>query len=230
MKFPLLACAFFAFAAAFVRAQPGASDAAPSPAASPDNSSADDLIADPAHDPRWHDLFAQLAPARSRIAQFEERRFFPFRKEPTLLTGEIRMQPGRGLSLHYLTPAERIVIVDAQGVLMRDEKGRDRAAPNDSRAQAVSHALFSVLRFDVDALNRTFELRGRRDGTQWALVFVPREKSLADLIGDITVQGHDALLDRIVLAKPGAQRIEIALHDTRENVIFAGDVVDRYFR
>lgn len=224
---PFLACLGLVFLAPTSRAQP-----ATAPAPSPANETAPvhDAIVDPLHNPAWQDLFTQLAPARSRLAQFEERRFFPFRKTPTVLTGEIRMQPGHGLSLHYLTPADRIVIVDSQGVLMRDPNGRERAAPNDSRAQAVSSALFSVLRFDVAALQNSFDLRGRRDGSQWVLVFVPHDRALTDLIGDITVYGHNAILDRIVMQKSEAQRIEIALHDTRENVTFAGDVLDRYFR
>lgn len=206
-----------------VSSPPAAAElAAPPPAA--------ETITDPLHDPAWKDLFAQLAPARSRLAQFEEKRYFPFRKEPTVLTGEIRMAPGHGLSLHYLTPDRHIIIVDAKGVLMRDEHGRERAAPNDSRAQAVSGALFNILRFDVAALQQSFDLRGRRTGSQWVLVFAPHDTALSDLIGDITVYGHDALVDRIVMEKSARQRIEISLHDTRENVIFGGDVIDRYFR
>lgn len=225
----------FAFAVISSHAQPSppvpaASTPAVSSAAAAAPVSDSPAITDPLHDPLWHDLFAQLAPARSRLAQFEEKRFFPFRTEPTVLTGEIRLMPGHGLSLHYVTPAQSIVIVDAQGVLLRDQHGRERAAPNDSRAQAVSGALFDVLRFDVAALRHSFALRGRRDGSRWTLVFAPRDTVLSDLIGDIAVSGHDALVDRIVLEKSARQRIEISLHDTRENLIFGADVLDRYFR
>jgi len=233
-KFSLLvasaALSFFAAGLGFASDAPAAATAAPSTGATAPDPSSEPLIADPLHDPAWKDLFARLAPQRSRISQFEERRFFPFRKEPTLLTGEIRMIPGRGLSLHYLTPEPRIVIVDEQGVLLRDEHGRSRAAPADSRAQAVSHALFNILRFDTSALAQSFELRGHRDGSHWTLVFAPRDSAIADLIGRIVVTGTDARLEHISMQKSSTQHIDIALRDTRENVIFAGDVLDRYFR
>src|SRR4051794_29498681 len=82
-------------------------------------------IADAAHDPAWRELFAQLAPTRTRQSSFEERRYFPFRKEPTVLTGEIRIVPNLGLSLRYLTPEKRVLIADEKGLLMRDADGRE---------------------------------------------------------------------------------------------------------
>ena len=51
------------------------------------------LLADPANDPAWRDLFTKLAPTKTRQSKFEERRFFPFRKEPVVLTGEVRIVP-----------------------------------------------------------------------------------------------------------------------------------------
>ena len=199
--------------------------AADSPPVGPDS-----LLADPAHDPAWHGLFARLAESKARQSQFEERRYFSFRKTPVVLKGEIRILPGHGLSLRYLEPDPRILIVDAQGLLMRDDEGRERVAPPDSRAQAVTGALVSVLRFDLPALEKSFTVHGRREGTGWTLAFVPREASLAGLVGVLAVSGHDARLERIELVRSPDQRIEILLSGTREDVIFPGDVIARFFR
>lgn len=188
------------------------------------------LLTDPAHDPAWQGLFARLAESKSRQSQFEERRYFSFRKTPVVLKGEIRLMPGRGLSLRYLEPDPRILIVDAKGLLMRDDEGRERAAPPDSRAQAVTGALVSVLRFDLAALEKSFTVHGRRDGAGWTLAFVPREASLAGLIGVLAVSGQDARLERIQLVRGPDQRIEILISGTREDVIFPGDVIARFFR
>jgi hypothetical protein len=191
---------------------------------------ADTLLLNPAQNPAWTDLFAQLAPNKSRQSKFEEKRYLPFRKTPVTLKGEIRIIPDRGLSLRYLEPEHRIMIVDSQGLLMRDDEGRERAAPSDSRAQAVTSALVSVLRFDLSALEKSFEVHGRREGDSWVLAFVPREHALAELIGVLAVSGTKGVLERIEMVKNPAQRIEILISGTQENVIFAGDVLHRFFR
>ena len=188
------------------------------------------LLADPAHDPAWRDLFTQLAASKTRQSRFEERRYFPFRSAPVVLKGEIRIVPARGLSLRYLEPERRVLIVDGQGLLMRDDEGRERAAASDSRAQAVTSALVSILRFDLPALQKSFVMHGRRDGAAWQLAFVPRDPALAELIGTLWVNGEQTRLDRIEMTKGASQRFEILISDTREDVIFPGDVLARFFR
>src|SRR5215510_1038506 len=85
--------------------------------------SPDTLLADPAGDPAWRGLFDQLAPNKTRQSKFEERRFFPFRTKPVILEGEIRIVPRLGLSLRYLKPDERVMIIDDKGLMMRDSDG-----------------------------------------------------------------------------------------------------------
>lgn len=188
------------------------------------------LLADPAHDPAWSDLFARLASNKTRFSRFEERRYFPFRKTPVVLQGEIRIVPERGLSLRYLQPEPRVMIVDSKGLLMRDGEGRERAAPSDSRAQAITSAMVSVLRFDLPALQKSFAVHGRREGALWTLAFVPRDPALAEMIGTLVVSGENARLDRIEMNKSAKQRVEILISETQEDVIFVGAVLDRFFR
>jgi hypothetical protein len=188
------------------------------------------LLADPAHDSAWTALFARLSASKTRQSQFEERRFFPFRRAPVVLKGEIRIVPERGLSLRYLEPDRRILIVDDKGLLMRDDEGHERAAPSDSRAQAVTAALVNVLRFDLPALQKSFVMYGRHEGSAWVLGFVPRDPALAGMIGTLFVSGEQTRLDRIEMTKSATQRIEIVISNTREDVIFPGDVLERFFR
>ncbi len=190
----------------------------------------DTLLADPAQDAAWKELLARLAKPKTRQSQFEERRYFPFRKTPVVLKGEIRIVPGRGLSLRYLEPEPRVLIVDSKGLLMRDEEGDERAAPSDGRAQAITAALVSVLSFDLPALEKSFAVHGRREGAAWTLAFVPREPALADLIGVLAVSGREFQLERIQLIKSPTQRIDILISDPHENVIFPADVLQRFFR
>jgi hypothetical protein len=188
------------------------------------------LLADPANDPTWRDLVAQLAPNKTRQSKFVERRHFPFRKEPVVLTGEIRLVPELGLSLRYLTPEPRVLIVDAKGLLMRDEQGHDREPPNDSRAQAATSALGRVLRFDLAALQKDFSIYGRRDGAAWSLAFVARDAAFTSLLGTLTVSGEKAELRTIEMVKSPTQRIEIVIRDTVDDVLFTGDTLRRFFR
>lgn len=188
------------------------------------------LLADPANDPAWRDLFARLAPNKARQSKFEERRFFPFRKEPTVLTGEVRIVPELGLSLRYLTPEKSTLIADAKGLLIRDDQGRERTPPNDSRAQAATSALVRVLRFDLPALQKDFAVHGQRDGNAWTLTFVSRDPAFTTLLGTLTIRGQGHELRGISIVKSPAQRIEIAIRDTVEDVLFTGDTLRRFFR
>src|SRR5688572_16321302 len=67
-------------------------------------------------DPNWRQLGAALAERVAVEAHFSEQRFFPFRKEPVLVGGMVRIAGQRGLSLEYRTPNRRILIVDAAGM------------------------------------------------------------------------------------------------------------------
>lgn len=199
-------------------------------AASPVVLSPDTVLADPAADPAWRELFDRLAPQKNRVAAFEERRTFPFRKTPVALRGEIRLSAAHGLSLTYLGDKPHTVVVDARGVLLRDARGRTRAAPADSRADTATSALFDILRFDLPALARDFVVHGLRDGEAWALGFVPRDAGIGQLLGSIVVHGQGARVARIEMIKSDTQRIDIAIGDTRDDVVFSPEELRRYFR
>lgn len=188
------------------------------------------LIADPVNDPAWRSLFERLAPQKARHSKFEERRTLPFLKTPIVLTGEIRISPDRGLSLHYQGEKPQVMIMDQKGVLMRDERGRERAAPADARADAATSALFQILRFDLPALAKSFVIHGRRDGDAWTLGFEPRDANLVRLIGSVIVQGEAGRVDRIEMVKSEKQRIDISITETKENVTFSADELKRFFR
>ncbi len=188
------------------------------------------LLTDPANDPAWRGLFDRLAPNKTRQSSFEEKRYFPFRKTPVVLRGEIRIVPELGLSLRYLEPEPRVLIVDAKGLLLRDNDGRERPAPSDSRAQAATAAMVNILRFDLAALTKEFAVHGRRDGAKWSLAFVPRDPAFAALLGTLTVSGEDNALTQIEMIKSPTQRIEITIRQTLEDVLFTADTLRRFFR
>ncbi|MBL9190730.1 MAG: glycosyltransferase [Opitutaceae bacterium] len=177
----------------------------------------------------WDDLARMVAAQSEVTADFTEHRYFPFRKIPVVLTGVSRVSAARGLSLQYLTPTERLVILDSEGMLLRDATG-DSTPPADPRGDAANRALRHVLRLDFPALAQDFELLGRRAGDRWSLVLVPRADDLRRTLGRISVDGEAGLVRRIELRRSALQSVEILISPPRPPAPFAADDLKRYFR
>lgn len=180
-----------------------------------------------ADEPAWREVAAWFAERPTVQAEFEERRRFPFRKEPVVLQGEVRVSRERGLSLRYTSPEERVVILDGQGVLVRDARGQQ--APPDARAEAGQRALLHVLRMDLAALEKEFEVFGGRHGERWELRLAPRDAGLRRAIGEIIVDGERAEVRRIELRRSERQHITITMANARAAEFGDGDV-KRFFR
>lgn len=195
---------------------------------------ADDPLIAPVHRitpnaPEWSDLVNDFARQPDIAAGFEERRFFPFRKEPVILQGEVRVSRARGLSLHYLLPDERTIVLDDQGMVMREQSGQ-KSPPPDPRASAANDALLRILRLDFAGLAGNFEIYGQRDGANWSLALVPRAEALRRTIGDILVTGESAAVRRIELRRSAKQHIDILIEPPRPPAAFTPEEVQRYFR
>ncbi|MEY2882175.1 MAG: hypothetical protein RLZZ15_4555 [Verrucomicrobiota bacterium] len=183
-----------------------------------------------AADPAWQPLFAALAGRGALVSRVTERRWFPFRREPIVLDGELRLAPDHGLSLHYARPEERTLIADARGLVLRDAAGRDRELPADPRATALGAALGPILRFDHGELARLFTLHGARDGADWRLDLVPRDEALGRALGRVTIVGRDTEVRRLEIRQTEKQRVEIEITATDTGVIFTAAALRRYFR
>ncbi len=194
---------------------------------------ADESLIDPRHrlnpeSPVWRQLGEQLAVLRPVVADFAEWRFFPFRPEPVGLVGTVRIAGGRGLSLQYTAPEERIVIVDAEGMLVRDRHGA-AVPPADARMQAANEALLHILQLDLAALAQSFELFGRGESGAWSLALVPRADAVRGAIGNIFVDGEKAAVRRIEFRRSAKQHIDITMAAPRE-AAFTPEELKRYFR
>lgn len=180
----------------------------------------------PAGDAGWQALFTALAPHGDRRAHFVEERYFPFRTGPVELTGTVRISPERGMSLQYATPDPRVMIVDRQGILLRDRSGRDHAGPGDSRVRASADSLMSALRFDLPDLRSRYQLHGFRQGDQWRVDLVPQTAGQPTVV----LAGHAAMLDSIELVTTAKQRVQIQLSDHHDGESFSAADLKRYFR
>jgi hypothetical protein len=175
----------------------------------------------------WRGLAEAFARQPELTADFVERRHFPFRSEAVVLKGEVRLSRAHGLSLRYTAPEERIVILDQEGVLMRETSGQK--APPDPRAAMANAALFHILRFDFAALEKEFELYGRKVGDEWSIALVPRAEAMRKAIGNIYVAGEKAEVRSIELRRSVKQHIDIEISAARPTD-FTPEDRKRYFR
>jgi glycosyltransferase involved in cell wall biosynthesis len=180
-----------------------------------------------AADARWAPILHQLELPGNRQSHFEERRYFPFRTGPVVLSGTVRISPAHGLSLEYRQPDYRVVIVDGDGLLMRDSQGRDRPVPNDPHMAQAMGAFVSILSFDPKRIEEHYILHGSQAGPDWRISLVPRQT------GDwsaIVLTGNADGLAGIELVRSQSLRITIALSAPRSDVTFTPADLTRYFR
>jgi glycosyltransferase involved in cell wall biosynthesis len=179
--------------------------------------------------PEWQELAAEFARKGDVVADFTELRKFPFKREVVELTGEVRVSAGRGLSLHYQTPTDHTVILDAAGILVRAPSGQS-APPADPRAAAANRALLKLLHFDLAGLAEDFVLTGSRSGLAWELRLEPRSDELRRSIGRITTNGIGATIRQIEIRRSEKQFVFITISPPRPPAPFTADEVKTYFR
>jgi hypothetical protein len=176
----------------------------------------------------WRELAEAFARQPDIATDFTERRFFPFRTEPVVLKGEVRVSRSLGLSLHYTAPEDRVVILDQAGVVIREASGQK--SPPDPRAAMANAALLHILQFDFAALEKDFELYGRREGGEWSIGLVPRAEPMRRAIGNIYVGGEGNAVRKIELRRSVKQHIDIEISAPRASGPFSAEDVKRYFR
>ncbi len=184
-------------------------------------------LAAPASD--WSDLSNAFAHNPDITAGFAEHRYFPFKTEPVELHGEVRVSAVHGLSLHYTAPAEATVILDDHGMLIRTADG-EKTPPADPGAAAANAALRHILRLDLDALAKDFDLYGERDGASWTLALVPRVEALRRNAGRITAAGGTATIRRIEIRRSARQAIVIEIEPPRPAGAFTIGQLKTFFR
>jgi hypothetical protein len=178
----------------------------------------------------WAPLLNALAAKGPVQASFTERRFFPFRHDPTVLSGVLRVSPERGLSLQYIEPAASVLIADGSGILVRDEPGHDRPMPADSRQAGAIASLLPIMRFDLAALFPRFDIRAQRLGPDWRFEFSAKDPVAAEALGLITVVGTGQDVRHLEFKRSERQRIEIDVEGTRAGTAFTAGELREFFR
>lgn len=182
------------------------------------------------NDAEWQPLLKALADKGAIFSSFTEQRWFSFRRDPVVLTGEMRMSPDHGLSLRYVEPDEKMMIVDSRGIVLRNARGRSRVLKPDPESMNTGEALLRVMRFDLNGLMRDFEVYAVGNRETWRFDFVPRAEELNEKVGPITVWGADEKVVRLEMRPEKGPRIEIAINSAQENVTFTAAELEKFFR
>lgn len=176
----------------------------------------------------WRTRIAALAKPQTLSAPFTESRSTPLKKRPVVVTGTVRIDRARGLSLSYDQRHAPIVILDARGLLLRHEDGREQSAPPEAETDLrLLHALFAL---DLATLEKSYALAATdsADG-KWTLVFTRREGSTATY-RELVLVGTLDRLTGITLAKTPNLRTEITLGEPQIDPVFTAPDLTRYFR
>jgi hypothetical protein len=179
--------------------------------------------------PAWTELSEAFRANPDARAYFTERRYFPFKRDPVVLKGEVRVSAARGLSLQYTSPERQTVILDAQGIIVRTPKG-DMVPPADPRAEGADRALLNILRMDLAALDGEFEPYGQRTGASWTLALLPRADSLRGAVSRIVASGEGAAIQRIEIDRGDRRAIEIAIEPPLPQSGFTQEELKQWFR
>lgn len=169
-----------------------------------------------------------LARPRTVVGEFTESRFTPLKKKPVVISGIVRIDRARGLSLAYDQPRAPVVILDDKGLLLRHPDGREQVAPPEAADDLrLLHALFA---FDLATLEKSYALAATEgDAGTWALTFSRRPDAPATY-RELTLAGDATRLTRIVLAKTPNLHTDIALGYTESGGEFTPEDLARYFR
>jgi len=160
--------------------------------------------------PEWQKFQEQVVARPLVVADFVERRFFPFRSRPVELSGTAWFGREEGLTLNYREPRREVIRVEPTGVrvILNGGRSRDRAIPE--RGREVPSALLALFRLDFAELEKTFILHGRRTDGDWALRLTPRQADAAP-IQRIVLGGESDEIREISIEQSAGRRIELSL-------------------
>ncbi|MBC8011514.1 MAG: hypothetical protein H7067_15625 [Burkholderiales bacterium] len=176
----------------------------------------------------WPARLAALSAPRAVVAEFTESRHTPLKKQPVVVSGTVRIDHARGLSLAYDQPRAPFVILDEKGLLLRHPDGREQAAPPEAETDLrLLHALFT---FDLPTLEKSYSATPSEsaDGA-WKLVFTRLPDSPASY-RELTLAGTADRLTTITLAKTPNLRTAITLSAQTVDSAFSPEDRARYFR
>jgi len=157
-------------------------------------------------------LMAELAQHKGGRARFVEKRHIALLDKPVLASGEMTYTPPDRLEKRTLLPKPETVVLDKDMVSMeRDKRTLFINLASRPEVQAFVDSIRSTLSGNRKSLEQHYTLQVKGNSSQWMLVLVPSEPSIASLLQRITVTGNGGQVRHIEYLQADGDRSELAI-------------------
>lgn len=188
------------------------------------------LNAEESQDSKWEALFESLPQTNSVEARFEEWRHSLLRDRPSYLKGVLRFDNALGVSLSYIEPSERTIIISDDSVSLRNSDGDTRTLPDNERYNWIPDLIGTIFSFDLESWKGGFLLKEYGlEGETWTAVIEPKKDTGRDRIREVTLIGDAVYVTEMEMRMKGGKRVNIKVASAEKNISFPDDVKAQYF-
>lgn len=159
-------------------------------------------LGDPPRAPTLDSVLAEFSRVPGLTADFREEKRLALLAAPLVSEGTIAYASGGSFVRRTTRPTPSTVLID--GGNLRVASG-SRTEQIDMRAMPLVRqfveSFLAVIRGDKRALEAAYRttFSVQADGRGWSLSLVPRDSSLARVFASVSLDGHGALLERLVV-------------------------------
>ncbi|RKX33946.1 MAG: hypothetical protein DRP71_08695 [Verrucomicrobia bacterium] len=179
----------------------------------------------------WKTLVENLRERIPLRAIFLETRKLPFRKDPIVLTGILRLDAERGLSLcHPDAEGSPITVIDSNGMAMRSNQSDWQALPDRRSIRSVHTAIAALLVLDLRLLSEDFELIGELDRDNWQIQLSPKPGADTGRLRGLSIAGTPERVNRLGIDLGGNRSIVIKISSEESVPGFGPEEYARFFR
>ena len=159
-------------------------------------------------------LMQRLAERRHGHAAFVERQFIAMLERPLESSGELFYDAPDRLEKRTLAPKPESLVLD-KGTLTVRRGARSRALALRDYPQIAPFidSIRATLAGDLAALERTYTLSFEGGASDWTLVLVPREATVAALIARIRMTGSEDLVREVTVERADGDRSVMTIRE-----------------
>ena len=181
-------------------------------------------------DADWQKLFENLPTTQSVEARFEEWRHSLLRDRPSYLKGILRFDEALGVSLNYVEPSTRTIIITDDSVSMRSSDGDTKTLPDNERYNWIPDLIGAIFSFDIDSWKAGFSLKEYSlEDNVWKAVIEPKLDTGRDRIREVTLIGDDVYVTKMEMRMKGGKRVNISVESADKNITFSEEVKKSFF-
>jgi outer membrane lipoprotein-sorting protein len=153
-------------------------------------------------------LMRSLAQAKSGHASFVEKKFMTMLEKPLESSGTLRFTAPDTLEMHTLKPKAEVMLVQGNMLTIDHE---DIHLQDHPELLAFIDSIRGTLTGNRLMLEQFFSLSLNGSADSWSLTMLPKQRSVADVIQQIVVNGSDASVTSIEIIKTNRDRSLITI-------------------